>query len=194
MLQYSFTWKQLSAVAGVSFWNIYFKLVQGAVRAPEVVAFLKALRRHLGDRKLLIVWDRLQAHRSRLVREYVESQEGAIHLEYLPPYAPELNPVEYLWAHWKHHELANFCPKDFAELGSLAFSKLLLTQANVAVSPGLGFGEHGDAHVRIALVENKHRIRQAIRNIRQVMADPSRSIDLYLRGVGDNITPLKARA
>ena len=61
-------------------------------------------------------------------------------------------------------------------------------------SPGIGFGEHGDAHVRIALVENKHRIRQAIRNIRQVMADPGRAIDLYLRGVGDNITPIKARA
>ena len=41
VLQYSFTWKQLSAVAGVSFWNIYFKLVQGAVRAPEIVTFLK---------------------------------------------------------------------------------------------------------------------------------------------------------
>src|SRR5436190_735534 len=85
-------------------------------------------------------------------------------------------------------------PKAFEELGSLAFSKVLLTQANVAVSPGIGFGEHGDGHVRIAMVENKHRIRQAIRNIRQVMADPSRAIDLYLRGVGDNITPLKARA
>ena len=129
VLQYSFiTWNQLSAVAGISFWNIYFKLVQGAVRAPEVVAFLKALRRHLGDRKLLIVWDRLQAHRSRLVREYVESQEGAIHLEFLPPYAPELNPVEYLWAHWKHHELANFCPKDFAELTVHARAKLRRTQ------------------------------------------------------------------
>jgi alanine-synthesizing transaminase len=85
-------------------------------------------------------------------------------------------------------------PREFAELGSLAFSKVLLTQANVAVSPGIGFGEHGDAHVRIALVENKHRIRQAIRNIRQVMADPGRAIDLYLRGIGDNITPIKARA
>ena len=85
-------------------------------------------------------------------------------------------------------------PREFAELGSLAFSKVLLTQANVAVSPGIGFGEHGDAHVRIALVENKHRIRQAVRNIRQVMADPGRAIDLYLRGVGDNITPIKARA
>ena len=64
-----------------------------AVRAPDIVAFLRALRRHLADRKLLIVWDRLQAHRSRLVREYVQGQEGAIHLEYLPPYAPELNPI-----------------------------------------------------------------------------------------------------
>jgi alanine-synthesizing transaminase len=85
-------------------------------------------------------------------------------------------------------------PKAFAELGSLAFSKLLLTQANVAVSPGIGFGEHGDGYVRIAMVENRHRIRQAIRSIRSVLGDPSRSIDLYLRGVGDNITPLKARA
>ena len=133
VLQYSFTWNELSAVAGISFWNIYFKLVQGAVRAPEVVAFLKALRRHLGDRKLLIVWDRLQAHRSRLVRQYVESQEGAIHLEFLPPYAPELNPVEYLWAHWKHHELANFCPKDFAELTVHARAKLRRTQRRKAL-------------------------------------------------------------
>jgi alanine-synthesizing transaminase len=85
-------------------------------------------------------------------------------------------------------------PEKFRHLGSLEFSKLLIEKADVAVAPGIGFGEHGDAHVRIAMVENRHRIRQAIRNIRQVMADPSRSIDLYLRGVGDNITPLKARA
>src|SRR6201985_2354110 len=72
VLQYSFTWKQLSAVAGVTFWNIYFKLVNGAVRAPELVALLKNLRRHLRGRKLLIIWDRLQAHHSRLVRDYVD--------------------------------------------------------------------------------------------------------------------------
>ena len=88
VLQYSFNWKQLSAVAGVSFWNIYFKLVQGAVRAPEIVAFLKALRRHLGDRKLLIVWDRLQAHRSQLVRGYVESQEGTTTWSFCHPMHP----------------------------------------------------------------------------------------------------------
>ncbi len=128
ILQYSFTWNQLSAVAGVTFWNIYFKLVKGAVRAPEIVAFLKNLKRHLAGRKLLIIWDRLQAHRSRLVRDYVETEGGDIKLEFLPPYAPELNPVEYLWAHWKQHEMPNFCPKDFAELSAFARAKLKRTQ------------------------------------------------------------------
>jgi alanine-synthesizing transaminase len=85
-------------------------------------------------------------------------------------------------------------PKAFAQLGSLAFSKLMLTQANIAVSPGIGFGEYGDHHVRIALVENKHRIRQAIRNVKIVLSDPEKAIDLYLRGVGDNVTPITARA
>ena len=50
--------------------------------------------------------------------------------------------------------------------GSVEFSKLLLARAKVAVAPGIGFGEHGDGHVRIALVENTHRLRQALRNIR----------------------------
>ncbi len=65
-------------------------------------------------------------------------------------------------------------PEPFAALGSVAFSKLLLKHAHVAVSPGLGFGENGDTHVRIALVENTQRIRQAVRNIRQMFAEPDR--------------------
>lgn len=61
-------------------------------------------------------------------------------------------------------------PERFRELGSVAFAKLLIEQAKVAVSPGIGFGEHGDSHVRIALVENRQRIRQAVRNIRTFLA------------------------
>ena len=57
-------------------------------------------------------------------------------------------------------------PPQYASLGSVEFSKLLLERAKVAVAPGLGFGEHGEGYVRIALVENNHRLRQAIRNIR----------------------------
>ena len=60
-------------------------------------------------------------------------------------------------------------PPRYASLGSVEFSKLLLERAKVAVAPGLGFGEHGEGYVRIALVENTHRLRQAIRNIRTFM-------------------------
>ena len=85
----------------------------------EVIDFLKALVRHI-DRPLLIVWDRLPAHRSRLVQEFIQLSEGHIATEYLPPYAPELNPVEYIWAYWKQHELPNVCPKDYGELNERA--------------------------------------------------------------------------
>ncbi len=60
-------------------------------------------------------------------------------------------------------------PPAVAHLGSLEFSTLLLREAKVAVGPGVGFGEYGDGHVRIALVENVHRIRQAVRSIKQFM-------------------------
>ncbi len=60
-------------------------------------------------------------------------------------------------------------PEKFRALGSLEFSKLLIEKADVAVAPGIGFGEHGDEYVRIALVENEHRIRQAARNIKRFL-------------------------
>ena len=63
-------------------------------------------------------------------------------------------------------------PRQYAALGSLEFSKLLLTKARVAVSPGIGFGEHGEGFVRFALVENEHRIRQAIRGVKDLLDSP----------------------
>lgn len=61
-------------------------------------------------------------------------------------------------------------PERFREMGSLEFSKLLVEKAHVAVSPGVGFGEEGEGFVRVALVENEQRIRQAARNIRRFLA------------------------
>ena len=62
-------------------------------------------------------------------------------------------------------------PEEFKDMGSLEFSKFLLTEAEVAVSPGVGFGELGDGHVRFALVENEHRTRQALRNLRPLFQE-----------------------
>jgi alanine-synthesizing transaminase len=63
-------------------------------------------------------------------------------------------------------------PEPFREMGSLEFTKLLLNKAKVAVSPGIGFGEDGDTHVRFALVENEHRTRQAIQGLKKVLKNP----------------------
>ncbi len=60
-------------------------------------------------------------------------------------------------------------PEQFREMGSLEFSKLLLKEARVAVSPGIGFGEYGDDHVRFGLIENEHRTRQALRGLKRLL-------------------------
>jgi alanine-synthesizing transaminase len=61
-------------------------------------------------------------------------------------------------------------PDTYRAMGSLEFSKLLIQEAGVAVSPGIGFGEYGEGYVRFALVENEQRIRQALRGLRQLSA------------------------
>ncbi len=75
-------------------------------------------------------------------------------------------------------------PEAFRALGSLEFSKLLIEKADVAVAPGIGFGEHGDDYVRIALVENEQRIRQAGRNVRRFLETADKTLH--------NVVSLKA--
>jgi len=67
-------------------------------------------------------------------------------------------------------------PAQMRGMSSLDFSKLLLEKAGVAVSPGVGFGEYGEGHVRIALVENEQRIRQAARNIRRFLSEAEQTL------------------
>src|SRR5450759_2081837 len=115
VLQYHFNWNQLSVIAGITFRRFYFRLFPGAIKGPQIIEFLNALGHQLRN-PLLVIWYGLAAHRSALVREYIESLNGAIQIEQLPAYAPELNPTEYIWGHLKHHELANRCAGDFANL------------------------------------------------------------------------------
>jgi alanine-synthesizing transaminase len=76
-------------------------------------------------------------------------------------------------------------PEPFKHLGSLEYSKLLIEHADVAVAPGIGFGEHGDDFVRLAFVENEHRIRQAARSIKKFLTTASKQ--------PNNVVPLAAR-
>jgi alanine-synthesizing transaminase len=77
-------------------------------------------------------------------------------------------------------------PEAYRDVGSVEFSKLLVERADVAVSPGLGFGEYGEGFVRIALVENEHRIRQAARNIKKFLARSRESMH--------NVIPITQKA
>ena len=115
ILQHHFRWQTLSAIAGRTRWSFYFRLYPGAIRSPQVVDFLRRLLAELPGR-LLIVWDRLPSHRGRKVMNFVDRNRRRLELQFLPAYSPELNPVEYLWAYAKHHQLANFCARGFGEL------------------------------------------------------------------------------
>jgi len=114
VLQYHFNWKSLSVMAGMTLVNFYFRLYEGTIQGPQILNYLAPLQRHLKG-QLILVWDRLPAHRSRLVQDSLARQRR-IEQEWLPAYAPEFNPVEYLWGQLKQHPLGNFCPDHLGPL------------------------------------------------------------------------------
>ena len=99
--------------------ELYFRLFPGAFRSPQIIEFLTHRLRH-NPGKLLIVWDGLPGRRSGAVWDFVRQQRGRLWLEFLPAYAPELNPVKYLWSLWKQRELPNFYPTTFGQLSYYA--------------------------------------------------------------------------
>lgn len=123
MLRFNFNWKSVSAIAGLSRESFYFQLHQGAIKSVQVIEFLQALHRQLPG-KILLLWDGAPIHRSRTVTAFLATQNDWLHVARLPAYAPELNPVEYLWGYWKKTELANFCAKDIWELSYVATQAL----------------------------------------------------------------------
>jgi transposase len=98
--------------------GLYFSLrANENVTTAWLVPFLRALTRHLRG-PFVLVWDRLPGHRAHVVTEYLHRKHRPVAL--LPPYAPELNPVEIFWAYLKRNPLANFAALDAAHLASVA--------------------------------------------------------------------------
>jgi transposase len=121
ILHLNYNWDRLAAIGALavapdlSRVRTFLSFKPGSVDGPSVVAFLRSLRRHVRA-PVLLVWDRLPAHIKRTTREWIKGQRHWLELEWLPPYAPELNPVEYLWSHLDATDLANFAPDDLREL------------------------------------------------------------------------------
>ena len=87
--------------------RLYFETLPGSVNAPTFIRFLKGITRHMHRRKIILIIDNLRVHKAKLVNEYLKTQKRWLTVEYLPPYAPELNPVEYVWSSRKRKEFGN---------------------------------------------------------------------------------------
>lgn len=115
VLEMNFNWDKLSVIGGISLRSIAFQIHEESIKSQQVIDFLGHLQRHVKG-PLLVIWDGLPAHRSKVVAEYLRQTEGKVWVERLPAYAPELNPIEYLWGNVKGSDLANFSPKELWEL------------------------------------------------------------------------------
>jgi len=110
--------ERLSAIAALSLAprnrriGLYFRLQPKNIRTADVVAFVKALRQQL-QRPIILVWDRYSVHRA--AAKHLE-RYAWLTMEWLPAYAPELDPVEFVWNHTKYSDLANFAPYDTSHL------------------------------------------------------------------------------
>jgi transposase len=116
-----FNWKKLSA-AGAIAWRpgqadtrFLLSVRPGSFKSPEIIEFLRNLRRHIRG-KVVLVWDGLPCHRASDTQKHIADQADWLTVERFPAYAPELNPLEYLWTTLKAKDLANYTPDTIAEL------------------------------------------------------------------------------
>ncbi len=121
VLRMPYNWKRLSASGALAVSpdlrrvRSFLSLKSGSVNSATVIAFLRAVRRLLRE-PVLLVWDRLKAHTSRHIQDWIARQRHWLRVEWLPAYAPELNPVEYIWSYLDKTDLANFAPDTLAQL------------------------------------------------------------------------------
>ena len=106
----------------------YFQLHEHHIRFAEVMAFLRLVHRHL-RRKILLILDRAGPHR-KAVRLLREAGVDGLEVEWLPAYAPDLNPVELIWNHTKYVDLANYLPDDIHDLHRAVTSSIQAARAN----------------------------------------------------------------
>ena len=126
VIRHRFKWKRMSLAAALCYGSrgggaqLVFHHRADAYDSDSLIGALGQLRRALGGQKATLLWDGLPAHRSRVMRAWLRCQRSWLVVEPLPGYAPELNPVEGLWANLKGVELANLAGDTLAEVTAAA--------------------------------------------------------------------------
>jgi transposase len=126
ILRHHFNWKRASLAAALCYGSrgggaqLAFHRQADAYDTDTLISALGGLRRFLGGQRATLLWDGLPAHRSRAMRAWLRTQRSWLVVERLPAYAPELNPVEALWANLKGVELANLAGDTLDEVTAAA--------------------------------------------------------------------------
>ena len=115
LLHAKVNWSKLSTIGAITTDGRFFQHTScGSIKGAQVLAFVQHLLKHVAG-PLTVVLDNARIHKTKALRAFVEG-EKRLEIEYIPPYAPELNPIELVWAYVKHHVLANFCPATLTDL------------------------------------------------------------------------------
>ncbi len=97
-----------------------FGMKKGAYNTESLIEFLGELHDHFDGDSVTVIWDKLSAHRSGTMKQWLATQRHWLRVEYLPGYAYDLNPVEQVWGNVKSTELANLCPDTLDEAHAAA--------------------------------------------------------------------------
>lgn len=121
IIRHHFNWERLNTIGAIackpdgSDAELLLHMQRTSVTKESIVAFIDVLRKEIAG-PVVLLWDGLPAHRSLVVKDHIEAQKDWLTAERLPAYAPELNPVEYLWSTMKGKDVANLCSNSLGEI------------------------------------------------------------------------------
>jgi transposase len=130
--------------------KLTFQIIKGAYKLANILQWCRHLVKLLDGAKAYLIWDRLQAHRSRSVRDFLLAH--GVEVVLLPGYSPNLNPTEWLWANLKSSELANFCGEDITQAEDEARRGIKRVRAkpplmkSFLAGAGLSFGRNNNLY------------------------------------------------
>lgn len=115
LLKAKTSWQKLSTIGGITTRGQFLQQTHpGAIRGPQVIDFAQHVLAHVPGQVTLLL-DNASIHKTKALSAFV-AQEARLTIEYFPAYAPELNPIELVWAYVKQHMLGNFCPHNLTQL------------------------------------------------------------------------------
>lgn len=146
VIRHRFSWSKLSMAAALAYrWDkkeaaMVFSLQNDAYDTETLIEFLDDFHGYFKGEKITLIWDRLSAHRSAEMLDWIHDQRHWLVVEELPPYAHDLNPCELVWGNVKGVELANLCPKTLEEARTSATAGLERVAVNTQMC--FNFLEH----------------------------------------------------